>query len=493
MDGTAAAVAPLRQPTGIAVDAAGNVYIADAQDHRVYRIDAAGTLHDFAGKVAGGVGVAGKGGENVPAVGAPLDTPLRIAIGGDGAVYITDFNNHRIRRVTADGRISTAVGSGVPGAADGPAAVAQLTQPSGLAFDSAGNLYIADFGNHLIRKVDTAGNVTRIAGVPGTPGAAGDGGPAGSAMLNGPTDVVVDRDGALLIVDQLNNKVRRIAPGPNGIDGSGTITTILGDGRPALAVGPGPQASMLIPTDIEIDPAGRLLVADRGNQLVRVATPGSDCGGGGGGGHVGCRTNADCNDGDGCTVDTCGGDGVCRYDVVQSPECRPRCDAEPNGCIPGGGPRRTDCVAEMLVRAPLVVKRGVPKPLVRCKDGNRSCDFDNVPGRCTFRVAWCLNETDSRFSCRASGVARLRGTGKMADAAVAALLQLVPQGASQAGRSITFSPAFTTPNACTRITPVTVALRKHGRRPGSVTVRVKATAAAPRRVDSDAVRLVCMP
>lgn len=495
VDGTPAVTSPLRQPTGVAVDGSGAFYVADAQDHRVFRIDASGTLHDFAGKVVAGVGVAGKGGENVPANGAALDTPLRIAIGSDGSVYITDFNNNRIRRVTTDGNISTAVGSGVAGSADGPATTAQLTQPSGLAFDGTGNMYIADFGNNLVRKVDSAGNVTRIAGVPGAPGAAGDGGPAASAMLNGPTDVVIDKSGGLLVVDQLNNKVRRIAPGGGGsIDGTGTITTILGDGRPALAVGPGPQASMLIPTDVEIDGAGRIIVADRGNQVVRVATPGNDCGGGAGGGGSGpCHTNADCNDNDACTIDTCGGDGVCRYDAVTSSQCIPHCDAEPKGCIPGGGSRRTDCLVETLVRAPLVLKRGVPQSTVRCHDGDRSCDFDNVQGQCTFRVAWCLNEVDPRFTCSASGVSRLRGTGKMADTAVGALLQLAPQAASQAGRSVRFSPAFTNPNACTRITPITVALRKHGRKPGSVTLNVKATAASPRRADTDAVKLICTP
>jgi hypothetical protein len=330
--------------------------------------------------------------------------------------------------------------------------------------------------------------------VPGAAGAAGDGGPAGSATLNGPTDVIVDKSGGLLVVDQLNNKVRRIAPGAGGaLDGTGVITTILGDGRPTLAVGPGPNASMLIPTDVEFDAAGRLIVADRGNQVVRVGTPGNDCGGGGPGGGGACRTNADCNDDDPCTVDTCGGDGVCRYDTLATPQCIPHCDAEPDGCIPGGGPRKTDCLAETLVRAPLTVKRGVPQPVVRCHDGDRTCDFDNVKGQCTFRVAWCLNETETRFSCDASGVVRLRGTGKMADTAVAALLQLAPQAASQAGRSVVFSPPFTTRNACTRITPVTVALKKHGRKPGSVTLNVKATAASPRRVDSDAVKLMCMP
>jgi sugar lactone lactonase YvrE len=490
VDGSIALTAPLRQPTGITLDAAGEVFVADAQDHRVLRIDAAGILHQVAGKVEGGVGVPGLGGENVPAVDAPLNTPLRLAFGPDGALYVTDFNNDRIRRIDAQGRVATAVGT-TKGSADGPATtVAQLNQPAGIAFDAAGNLYIADFGNDLVRKVDPAGNVIRIAGAPGVPGDIGEGGPAANARLNGPTDIAIARDGALLVVDQLNNRVRRIAPAADGtLGGGGTITTVVGDGRPSFADGPGPRASLLIPTDVEIDLAGNLLIADRGNHRVRLATPGTSCGVGGGA----CRVDAECNDGDACTTDACRA-GACTNTLLGTPECRPSCDREPNGCIPGGGPRRTDCLAETLVRAPLTIRRGLPQPVVRCQDGDPNCDADTVPGRCTFRVAWCLNQNDPRMRCSASGVGRLTARGAPGDLLVPALLQIAPAGASQAGRSVRFNPPFMTANACTALSDVSVALRRNGRRLGTLRLTTTATGAGrPRRSDTDTVRLVCLP
>lgn len=154
-----------------------------------------------------------------------------------------------------------------------PATSAQLNQPAGLAFDAAGNLYIADFGNQAVRKVDTSGTVTTVAGT-GAAGDLGDGGNAGSARLDGPTDVALASDGALLIVDQLNNKLRRVASAPEGsLSGAGTITTLIGDGRAAFADGPGPRASLLAPTDVAVDAHGNVLIADRGNQRSESRLP----------------------------------------------------------------------------------------------------------------------------------------------------------------------------------------------------------------------------
>jgi sugar lactone lactonase YvrE len=486
-DNVPGATARLMQPTGLAMDGAGNLYVADARAHRVVRLDAGGILHHFAGTGAGGFGNEGGAATNVP-----LNVPLRVAVGPDG-VYIADFNNHRIRRVALDGTMATFAGSGDVlngGFADGAATQARFNQPSGLVFDAAGNLYVADFSNHRVRKIDPTGLVTTIAGT-GVPGNSGDGLAAGAAALNGPTDVAIGSDGALLIVDQLNNKVRRIAPDPGGsISGAGVITTVVGSGRPGYNEGTGLVASLLSPTDVAVDGLGNLLIADRGNNRVRLARPATNCSNGGGGARP-CSTNAECIDTDVCTVDVCGGNGVCTTQPSTAPECLPSCAREPNGCIPGGGSRRTDCLAETLVKAPLAIKRGIPRPQVRCSDNDPTCDHDPTPGQCGFLVAWCLNQKDPRLACSAAGVTRLVAPGASGVAVRTALTQLAPQNASQVGRTVTFSPALTTPDACTPLQTLTVRLRKRGRRPG--TLVVKTTAVAGRKKDPDAVKFTCRP
>ena len=476
---------PLRQPTGVTVNA-GGLLVTDARDHRVFIVGADGLIRTFAGN-----GVAGFSGDGGPANTAQLDTPLRLALGADGSVYLADFNNHRIRRIDGSGTITTVAGTGVPGNAGdgGQATAAQLFQPAGLAFDGAGNLYVADFGNHRVRRIDTAGTITTVAGS-GTPGTLGDGGAAGSAQLNGPTDVLVLAEGALVIIDQLNNTVRHVAPGTNGAITSGsTITTILGDGRPAFADGPGLAASLLIPTDVAVDATGRLLVADRGNQRVRVATPATDCTPAA----PACGGPADCDDADPCTVDTCAA-GACRFDRVGEGDCRPRCAAEPDGCIPGGGPTRFDCLVETLVKAPLTIRRGFPAPTVRCLDNDPACDYEPAAGQCTFRMAWCLNQTDDRIACGAAAIGRVVVRGPAAGSVLDAVAKLAPQAASRSGAALVFANPFTTPEACTDLMGISVALRKNGRRPGKLVLKATAVGVGrPRAKDADRVRLVCLP
>jgi hypothetical protein len=339
-----------------------------------------------------------------------------------------------------------------------------------------------------VRRIDAAGTITTVAGT-GTPGALGDGGGAGTAQLNGPTDVLVLADGALVIVDQLNNTVRHVAAQTNGTLTSGsTITTILGDGRPAFADGAGRAASLLIPTDVAVDAGGRLLVADRGNQRVRVATPATDC--------VpaapACSAPADCTDGDPCTVDTCAA-GACRFDRLGDGDCHPRCAAEPNGCIPGGGPTRFDCLVETLVKAPLAIRRGFPAPAVRCLDNDPACDYDPAAGRCAFRVAWCLNQPDDRIACTAAGIGRVVVRGPAAGSVLDAVARLAPQAASRSGAALVFASPFTTPEACTDLMGISVALRKNGRRPGKLVLKATAVGVGRRVRDADRIRLVCLP
>ena len=183
-DGGAAVAALLRFPEGVAVDGAGNLYIADRNAQRIRKVDAAGVISTVAGD-----GTRGYGGDGGPAVAAQLDWPEGVALDGAGNLYIADVNNNRIRKVDAAGAISTVAGDGTQGFGGdgGPATAAQLNRPTGVALDGAGNLYIAEWSNRRIRKVDAAGAISTVAG-DGTQGFGGDGGPATAAQLRSPLE-----------------------------------------------------------------------------------------------------------------------------------------------------------------------------------------------------------------------------------------------------------------------------------------------------------------
>ena len=207
-DGGSATSAMLYGPRGVAVDGSGNVYIADLGNSRVRKVDSSGTITTFAGSTWG------FGGDGSSATSAMLRSPDAVAVDGSGNVYIADTGNHRIRKVDASGFISTFAGSGtttVGGfSGDGGAATsARLDSPDAVAVDGSGNVYIADYGNHRVRKVDSSGTISTIAGT-GTRGFGGDGGTATSAQLNYPEGVAVDGSGNVYIADTGNNRVRRV-------------------------------------------------------------------------------------------------------------------------------------------------------------------------------------------------------------------------------------------------------------------------------------------
>ncbi len=252
----------LNRPIGVAIDSGGNLYIADYNNHRIRKVDISGNISTVAGTTRG---FSGDGGA---ATSAQLNSPQSVEIDSSGNLYIADSSNHRIRKVDINGNISTVAGTSTSGfSGDGGAATsAQLNFPQGVEIDSSGNLYIADYNNHRIRKVDISGNISTVAGT--TRGFSGDGGAATSAQLNRPTGVEIDGSGNLYISDNTNNRIRKV-------DISGNISTVAGTGTGGFSGDGGAATSAQLnrPTDVEIDGSGNLYIADTNNHRIRKVAP----------------------------------------------------------------------------------------------------------------------------------------------------------------------------------------------------------------------------
>ena len=316
-DGGQASEARFSFPSGVAVDKAGNVYVADFFSQRIRRVDTAGTIDTIAG-----IGEPGYGGDDGPAVEARLSFPSGVAADHAGNLYVTDTGNHRVRRIDTQGTITTIAGTGEPGYDwDGPAVEAQLFNPKGIAVDGSGNLYFAGYWNFEVRRVDAKGKLSSVSGssepcdslggecrlsrdrgiavdetgnvyiantdnshvrrvdamgtvriIAGTmePGYGGDGGPAAEARLNYPAAVAVDKAGNVYIADTGNHRIRQI-------DATGIITTIAGTGEPGYGgdSGPAAEAQLASPYAVAVDGSGNLYVADLGNYRIRVLTQAS--------------------------------------------------------------------------------------------------------------------------------------------------------------------------------------------------------------------------
>ncbi len=264
-DGGTALNGGLGYPCGVTVDSAGNYYIAETAANIVRKVSTTGTITTYAGN--GGQGYVGDGGK---ATDAALNGPLGLLVDPAGNLYISELANNVVRKVTPDGTISTFAGNGTGSyfGDGGPASNAGLNMPEGLAIDAAGNIYIGDTLNHRVRKVTPDGTITTVAGNSSTRGFAGDGGPAVNATLNYPYGVAVDKSGNLYIADLGNNRVRMVTT-------NGVIRTIAGNGKfgDQGDGGSATAAQLRFPRDVAVDGNGNVYVSDSQNNRIRLLTP----------------------------------------------------------------------------------------------------------------------------------------------------------------------------------------------------------------------------
>jgi sugar lactone lactonase YvrE len=261
-------------PQGVAVDGAGNLYVADMWNSTIRKV----TPHGVVTTLAGSAGSMGS--EDGVGIAARFKHPTGLAVDSSGNVYVADSENNSIRKVTPDGVVTTVAGvAGSYGSADGTMSVARFSYPRGVAVDDAGNVYVADANNFTIRKVAPGGVVTTVAGLPGSPGSAdGTGSAARFGLIagglfgnipEGPTGVAVDGAGNLYVADSGNDAIRKVTP-------KGEVTTLAGlagfDGI-GSSDGTGSAARFNSPQGVAVDGVGNVYVADTNNSLIRKGNP----------------------------------------------------------------------------------------------------------------------------------------------------------------------------------------------------------------------------
>jgi uncharacterized protein (TIGR03437 family) len=259
-DGGPATAAQLFNPSDVVLHPNGDLIIVDQQNNRIRQVSPAGVITTIAGS-----GLHNLYAPGIPATSSPMDWPSSLAVNAGGLVFFVEVHSNRVGRISVDGRISTVAGTGFPGFnADNIAAnAATLRKPMGIAFDAPGNLFIADTGNHRIRKVSPAGIISTIAGT-GQAAFCGDGGKAAQACLDTPMDVKADALGNIYIADTGNHRVRKIDP-------SGVITTVAGTGQPgrgsdAVAA---IESALNSPSALAVDSQNDLYIVDWQNYLIR--------------------------------------------------------------------------------------------------------------------------------------------------------------------------------------------------------------------------------
>jgi sugar lactone lactonase YvrE len=256
------ATAKFNNPRGVAVDTAGNVYVADFTNHVIRKISTAGVVSTFAG--VGGVNGSLDGSSGT----AKFNNCSGVAVDSGGNVYVADYNNHLIRKISPVGVVSTFAGvGGANGSLDGTSGTAKFYNPSGVAVDTGGNVYVADYNNHLIRKISPAGVVSTLAGVASQLGFVD--GASGTAKFYNPYGVSVDSSGNVYVADQLNHRIRMI-------NLAGVVSTVAGAGYVGTRGadnGTGGTAAFNYPTGVAVDNSNNLYVADNLSNQIRKITP----------------------------------------------------------------------------------------------------------------------------------------------------------------------------------------------------------------------------
>lgn len=258
-DGTGTA-AQFNYPMSVAVDASGDVYVADTLNNRIRKITSGGTVTTFAGSgspsFADGTGTA-----------AGFNSPYSVAVDASGNIYVADTSNQCIRKITPSGVVTTLAGSGTRGFADGTGAAAEFNYPEGIAVDASGNVYVADDSNERIRKISPSGDVTTLAGS-GTAGLADGTGTA--AQFDSPDGIVVDSSGNVYVAEAGTNRIRKVTA-------NGVVTAFVGAvparGSGGYADGTGTAAKFLDPFGLATDSSGNIYVADTNNHRIREVTP----------------------------------------------------------------------------------------------------------------------------------------------------------------------------------------------------------------------------
>ncbi|HTA83623.1 MAG TPA: SpvB/TcaC N-terminal domain-containing protein, partial [Bacteroidia bacterium] len=265
-DASAATLAEINLPSGVAVDATGNIYISDTQNNRIRKVSTSGIISTIAGN-----GVGGFNGDGGQATAAEINAPHGITLDASGNLYFADGSNNRIREINTSGVMSTFAGNGVAGFSGngGLATAAELHGPTEITFDGSGNAYIADGGNDRIRKVNSVGLTIAAFAGNGVIGSSGDGGQATAAELSGPADVYVDGSGNAYIADKNNNRIRKVT--------SGTISTIAGNGVAGYS-GDGGAATIAeinAITGVRVSSTGVIYIGDFGNNRIREISSGT--------------------------------------------------------------------------------------------------------------------------------------------------------------------------------------------------------------------------
>ncbi len=254
------ALARFGDPTAIACDSSGNLYVADNANHTIRKISSDGTVSTLAG-LAGANGSA-----DGPGAAARFDSPSGIAVDRNGNIFVSDTGNHTIRKITTDGTVSTLAGfTGDSDAVDGIGSAARFNTPLGLAVDTNGIVFVADSGNHTIRRIATDGTVTTFAGIAGSFGATD--GVGTNANFNNPVGLALDPNGNLFVADANNHTIRKITP-------DGSVSTFAGvAGEDGCVDGIGAVARFCKPAELAMDAKGNLFVADSFNHTIRKITP----------------------------------------------------------------------------------------------------------------------------------------------------------------------------------------------------------------------------